>query len=144
MNSSQATVPNDTSEANVRNALSTIKNLISKLKDQVSVSFESGNDRKTESFISTTSHDSSLLNSMNLSFLNYLKKILVLVALKVNGFDLGLSIGGREEGEKDGSTAAEEEVGNMAQNLIWSMVKDRFLIEVGFWGWFMRSRILHD
>ena len=124
---------------NVKNTLFTIKNQISKLKDQVSHSLESSSDEKCGSMTLAESkeNNSSLLNSMNLSFLNYLKKILVLIAVKVNGFDLGLRIGGREE--MDGSSMAaavdegDEDVGNMAQNLIWSMVKDRFLIEVGFW-----------
>ena len=116
----------------VQHNLSSIKNLILKLENQLSVPFESlgresdknnsaNASAKEASFISTSAHDSSLLNSMNLSFLNYLKKILLLITLKVNGYDLKAKTDDADDMDMDNE---------MSQNIIWSMVKDIFLVEV--------------
>lgn len=69
--------------------------------------------RRSE-FNFSTENGISLLKERNFTFLNYLKKLFFLNLMKINGFDF------------DSGSGSEEEMG---QNVIWSMVKDRFLIE---------------
>lgn len=91
--------------------LNIVEKSILSLKKQV----QSFNENGGKSGISGNS-GISILNERNFTFLNYLKKLIFIVGMKLNGLPLSENVSGHVSGD-------------LAQNLIWSMIKDRFLIE---------------